>query len=243
LIVTAVEHLDDVFRRHRYRFDSVLCYAKRQAKYGRVWSLHSWAIALDINQDTGNHHAPKFKTTFTPELIADVYKIRHPNGRPVWQWGGMWGVRGGWFDTAHFQLGLSPSEAETMPGPQRPQLLGVPLRPIAGQVLKTEAVVTGPVAVLPSELPPPKPVPSPPSVLEPTVEQRVERLEKRMKRQDEKLEVFAAIVAGAPYYQLAEWMLATVLNRDPSDEEIDVVSARFAAGEKPEAVYWDIRSE
>ena len=116
LLISSVSNLDAVFARHQYplgRSADDWCYSRRVTKHGRRWSTHSWAIAVDVNATT-NPFSKRFVTDLTPQIIADVQAIRHPNGRPCWQWGGTWTPN---HDPMHFQTSLTPDECRTMPPP------------------------------------------------------------------------------------------------------------------------------
>lgn len=122
-ITNAVKHLDQAFQNHEYQIagneTDDWCYNRRRTKYGRVWSLHSWAIALDINA-LENPYSKRFVTDMTPQLIADIQAIRTPKGVPVWAWGGQWGRMTGYsYDPMHFQINLTPAEARAL-GPPAP---------------------------------------------------------------------------------------------------------------------------
>lgn len=120
LIAEACARLDQVFRIHRYSLAESAddwCWSRRKIKGASQWSLHSWAIALDINA-TINVFSKKLVTDFTPQVIADVQAIKHL-GRTVWAWGGQWGRGDSNFDPMHFQINLTPNEAASM----RPQIL------------------------------------------------------------------------------------------------------------------------
>lgn len=118
LIVEACRRLDDVLRVHRYELAATAdewCWNRRRIKGSTRWSLHSWAIALDLNS-TENLFSRRLVTTFTPQIVADIQAIKHL-GRTVWAWGGQWGRDGSSYDAMHWQINLTPNEAATM----RPQ--------------------------------------------------------------------------------------------------------------------------
>lgn len=123
LAVEAVSRLDRVFQTHGYSLGESRddwCYNRRRIKGSNRWSLHSWAIALDINATT-NQFSKRLVTDLTPQIIADVQAITHL-GRSVWAWGGQWGRDGSYFDAMHFQLNLTPNEAASMrPEPLPPR--------------------------------------------------------------------------------------------------------------------------
>lgn len=66
------------------------CYNVRQSKGGKSWSLHSWAIAIDMDAATNAYNA-------TPKLDARIVAIFKANG---FDWGGDWKTK----DGMHFQL-------------------------------------------------------------------------------------------------------------------------------------------
>ena len=262
-MVTSMQLMDEVFERHGYRLDRYAadgddwCYNRRRTKNGTVWSLHSWAIAVDINA-TENPYSSRFSTTFTPQIIADIQALRHPNGRPVFQWGGTWGRNGGKFDTMHFQTSLTPEEAESLPGPAP--------KPIPRPTGQTPAVRPPSAPTAPRMDPTATQVVPPPMStaqlghVEHAVRElnaRVERMQMdaeavikvrdrfhdRISRLEQQVEVLGAIVGGLDYWTLSEAMASTLLGREPEHHEIDVVAERLNAGEAPEVVYWSVKEE
>ena len=88
-----------------YRFRSIGCFNPRpkRKKIGNPPSLHTWAIAFDINPDT-NRWAPADAVPFgsgwsewsdLPEAVVEAFESQG------FQWGGRWA---GPKDTMHFQL-------------------------------------------------------------------------------------------------------------------------------------------
>lgn len=125
VIHNAVAWLDRVLQRHHYLLKEDhddWCYNRRFISGTQRWSTHAWAISIDLNS-LENPRSKKFKTTFSPQLIADVQAIVTPGGRTVWHWGGHWGRNGGYFDPMHFQINCTPNECGTIPEP--PPLIDV----------------------------------------------------------------------------------------------------------------------
>lgn len=218
LIVTSLQWLDTVFQRHQYRLDRYApgddwCYNRRHTKYGKVWSLHSWAIAVDINA-TENPYSRRFQTTIPPAAIRDIQAVRHPNSnRPLFQWGGTWGLNGSRFDTMHFQTSLTPADAQSMPGPA-----GYRDPDPTGTVVLPPGVAGGGTGMI-------------------ELAEQVAKLQEQVVYLERRSEVLSAVIGGVPYWQVAQWVLSGVLERGPTDREIAGVVDRFIAGENLTSVY------
>lgn len=219
LTIAAVTWLDHIFQRHSYPLGNYAagddwCYNLRKTKHGGVWSLHSWAIAVDINATT-NPFSKRFVTDFTPQIIADVQAVRHPNGRPAWQWGGTWGLNANSsFDPMHFQIGLTPEECRSLPGP-------TPHAP-------------------PAPVPAPPPVPRDPT--DPGIDVgglvgSLAAATERIGDLERKVDVLAGLLGGMDFATMALWLLRAAIGKDPDPAAVEAVAAQFAAGVPPEHVY------
>lgn len=199
----AVARLDDVFRSHGYELGGSAddwCWSRRRIKGSSRWSLHSWAIALDINATT-NPFSKRFRTDLTPQIIADVQAVKH-DGRTVWAWGGHWGrVRGRSFDPMHFQLNLFPAEAASMKAAVRP---GVPPIPPGGG-----GVDAGRVDLL---------------------ENRVEDLIEAFVHERSRVDVIVALLDGMPASLQADWLVKSARGSAATEEEVADVEARLLGG-------------
>jgi hypothetical protein len=110
-IVPAVRALSAVFEQWQYACTAPDCgaYNCRKITGGTRPSLHSYAIAIDINwQD--NPYGPVLKTDMPKGMIDDVIAIRTTSGQQVWRWGGTYS---GNKDAMHFEIVCSPADLAT----------------------------------------------------------------------------------------------------------------------------------
>lgn len=109
-IIEAVKALDACLVSWDYetRLADTGAYNCRPKVSGKGWSIHSYAIAIDINWQLNpyggsRHHIPT-------ALAAAICRIRTNNGKQVWNWGGFWSGTRDWM---HFEVVCSPADLAT----------------------------------------------------------------------------------------------------------------------------------
>jgi hypothetical protein len=98
--------------RHDYFFRETAggTYKCRKIAGTNLWSLHAYAIAIDLNPSKNPF---KTCTTDMPQaFINDVLALRTNSGAQVFTWGGNWRPCTS-ADPMHFQIDCSPSAAAT----------------------------------------------------------------------------------------------------------------------------------
>jgi hypothetical protein len=103
----AWQALNVILAKWGYTFDEVAggTYNCRKIAGTNVWSIHAYALALDINPSRNPYGSP-LRTDLPDGLIADIEAIVTVSGRQVFMWGGRWSTP----DPMHFQIGASPGE-------------------------------------------------------------------------------------------------------------------------------------
>jgi hypothetical protein len=143
--------LSKCLERHGYRTRAADTggYVCRPVTGGGAYSLHAYAIAIDINW-ISNPYGPTLKTDMPRAMVRDIKAIRTNNGKQVWTWGGDW--RGN-KDAMHFEIGCSPKDLAT----------GINPRTVPGYTppAPTPTPTPKPPAPTPAPTPPPTPVPPP----------------------------------------------------------------------------------
>ena len=141
LMLEAVLALSAVLKHYGYksRAEDTGAYNCRQKTGGNGWSLHSWAIALDINWKT-NPYGRRLATDYPPAMRAALKAIRTRNGQQVFTWGGDWS---GNKDAMHWQAGCGPRDMATginwgtvagfSPSTPQPPVTPPPYTPPAGK--------------------------------------------------------------------------------------------------------------
>jgi hypothetical protein len=110
-ILAAVAALNACLKAHNYptRRADTGGYNCRKITGGTGYSLHAFAIAVDLNW-TSNPYGPRLVTDMPPAMVADIKAIRTRNGRQVWRWGGDYA---GSKDAMHFEVCCSPADLAT----------------------------------------------------------------------------------------------------------------------------------
>jgi hypothetical protein len=114
-IVDAVKALDKVLQSYNYvtRYADTGAYNCRKVTGGSTYSLHAYAIAMDINWQS-NPYSSTLRTDMfrygDGRMPYRIEAIRTNNGKQVWRWGG-------WFsgskDAMHYEITCSPSDIRT----------------------------------------------------------------------------------------------------------------------------------
>lgn len=81
----------------------------RQKVSGGGYSLHAYAIALDLNWKS-NLYSRKLVTDMPRGMVNAICAIRTNNGKQVWNWGGFWS---GTKDAMHYEVVCSPGDLAT----------------------------------------------------------------------------------------------------------------------------------
>jgi hypothetical protein len=106
--------LGAVFLKHGYVVRRCGCYNCRRITGGTSNSSHSWAISLDVNDDTNPYRTDRLVTDMSSAMIEDVYAIRTIDGIQVFRWGGDWDGRpetpNSNYDAMHFEIIATPEE-------------------------------------------------------------------------------------------------------------------------------------
>lgn len=114
-IVEAVKALNQVLRAYRYstRAADTGAYNCRRVTGGSSYSLHAYAIALDINWQT-NPYSRTLRTDMfrngDGRMPYRIQAIRTNNGKQVWRWGGFFS---GNKDAMHYEICCSPADLRT----------------------------------------------------------------------------------------------------------------------------------
>lgn len=106
--------LGAVFLKHGYIVRRIGCYNCRRITGGTSNSSHSWAISVDVNDDTNPYRSDRLVTDMRTAMIEDVYAIRTIDGVQVFRWGGDWDGRpevpNSNYDAMHFEIIATPDE-------------------------------------------------------------------------------------------------------------------------------------
>ena len=70
----------------------------------KVYSLHAYALAIDLNPSQNPHRRP-LKHNYPPTFITRMEGIR-ANGKQAIQWGGRWTIP----DAMHWQINVAPKD-------------------------------------------------------------------------------------------------------------------------------------
>lgn len=110
-LVPAVKALSGVLARHNYntRAEDTGGYNCRKITGGSAWSLHAYAISVDLNWRT-NPYGRKLITDMPRAMVDEILAIRTVNGKQVWRWGGDFS---GNKDAMHFECCCSPADLAT----------------------------------------------------------------------------------------------------------------------------------
>lgn len=110
-IVEAVKALNEILKRHGYKATppDCGCYNCRQITGGDDYSLHAFAIALDINW-LDNGYGPVLVTDMPMAMIEEIEAIRTKDGQVVWRWGGRYVNNK---DAMHFEIVCTPASLAT----------------------------------------------------------------------------------------------------------------------------------
>lgn len=115
--VEAWQVFDQVLNLSGFTASSIGYYNCRVITGGSKLSLHAYGLAGDFDPFAlGNGYYSgwsKFswsRTTFTPEQVAYIEKIRTNNGKKVFRWGGWWTYGR---DYMHWEIDCSPSDLKT----------------------------------------------------------------------------------------------------------------------------------
>lgn len=110
--VPAFEALSDLMGSHGYLFRESAggSYNCRQIAGSDEYSLHAYAIALDLNPSKNAYG--QCGSDMPPEFVEDVLALRTGNGAAVFSWGGNWRPCST-ADPMHFQIDCSPADLET----------------------------------------------------------------------------------------------------------------------------------
>jgi len=142
-IVPAVKALNKILESYKYvtRYADTGAYNCRINTSGTAWSLHAYAIALDINWQS-NPYSRYLRTNMfqygdhrMPYRICD---IRTNNGKQVWNWGGFWS---GNKDAMHYEIVCTPADLRTGINPATVRGSGGSSSP--APIPKPPVVVTG----------------------------------------------------------------------------------------------------
>lgn len=100
----------DLMQKHGYLFRDTSggTYNCRKISGTDVWSLHAYALAIDLNP-TVNRYGSPLRHDYPVEFIADVEALETVSGASVFQWGGRWGTP----DAMHWQIDCSPADLAT----------------------------------------------------------------------------------------------------------------------------------
>jgi len=108
--VPAFETLADIMDAVPYTFDSSAggTYNCRKIGGTNAWSLHAYAVAIDINPDRNKFGSP-LRHDYPDEFIELVEEMETVNGKNVFDWGGRWNNP----DAMHWQIDCKPSDIAT----------------------------------------------------------------------------------------------------------------------------------
>lgn len=108
---TAFRALNDVLIKHDYktRRADTGGYNCRKITGGDGYSLHAYAIAIDVNW-LSNPYGPRLITDMPRSMIEDIEAIRTKSGHAVFRWGGRYA---GNKDAMHFEIICSPAQLAT----------------------------------------------------------------------------------------------------------------------------------
>jgi peptidoglycan hydrolase-like protein with peptidoglycan-binding domain len=120
-VVEAAQALSATFKAHGYSATGPDCgaYNCRQITGGRGYSLHAYAIAVDVNWQR-NPYGSRLVTDMPIAMTNAVKSIRTRNGQQVWGWGGDYRRNK---DAMHFEVVCSPRDLAS----------GVDWRTVAGK--------------------------------------------------------------------------------------------------------------
>lgn len=93
------------------RPDDTGCYNCRLTTGGKLASLHSFGIAVDINWRT-NPYARSLTTDMPAKMVEEILAITNKDGVRAFRWGGNFS---GSKDAMHFELVLSPEQVARGP--------------------------------------------------------------------------------------------------------------------------------
>lgn len=110
-IIPAVQALDACLRAHGYRTRraDTGAYNCRRITGGTGYSLHAYAIAVDINWQS-NPYGPRLVTDMPPAMVDAIKAIRTRNGKQVWGWGGDYRTNK---DAMHFEVVCTRADLAT----------------------------------------------------------------------------------------------------------------------------------
>jgi hypothetical protein len=114
-IVEAVKALNTVLKSYGYvtRAADTGAYNCRMNTSGTAWSIHAYAIALDINWQS-NPYSSTLRTDMLRygdgRMPHKICAIRTNNGKQVWNWGGFWS---GNKDAMHYEIVCTPADIRT----------------------------------------------------------------------------------------------------------------------------------
>lgn len=114
-IVEATKALNAVLVAYNYqtRYGDTGAYNCRRVTGGSSYSLHAYAIALDINWSTNPYSYRLITDMFRPgdhQMPYRIEAIRTKSGHQVWRWGGKFS---GNKDAMHYEITCSPSALRT----------------------------------------------------------------------------------------------------------------------------------
>lgn len=106
----AFEAFASIMRKHGYLFrdSSGGTYNCRKISGTDTWSLHAYALAIDLNPTVNKYGSP-LRHDYPAEFIEDVENLETVSGASVFQWGGRWGTP----DAMHWQIDCSPADLAT----------------------------------------------------------------------------------------------------------------------------------
>ena len=110
--VPAFDVFAELMKRHGYLFRESAggTYVCRKIAGSDNYSLHAYAIALDLNPSKNPYGT--YKTDMPPDFVDDVLGLRTSNGARVFTWGGNWSPASS-ADPMHYQIDASPSDLAT----------------------------------------------------------------------------------------------------------------------------------
>jgi hypothetical protein len=108
----AFQAFANLMRKHNYLFRESAggTYNCRQISGNRGWSVHAYAVGIDLNPSKNPYGTAK---TDMPKAFTDaVLALRTNNGKQVFTWGMNWTPTSA-KDPMHFQINCSPADVRT----------------------------------------------------------------------------------------------------------------------------------
>lgn len=133
---------------YQTRYADTGAYVCRQKVTGNGYSLHAYAIALDLNWQSNPYGGSRHE--IPTALATAICKIRTKSGAQVWNWGGFWSGTRDWM---HFEIVCAPWDLAT----------GINWNTVPGRNTNPS-----PPPFIPAPQPQPQPEPQPPIPTLPT---------------------------------------------------------------------------